>query len=44
MDYEGALGEGPNTCGLEEEAASRLKLHAWTAHQCLDDQWLRICL
>ena len=41
---ESALGGGPNACGLEEEAAGRLKLHAWTAYQCLDHQRLCICL
>ncbi len=41
---ESALGGGTNACGLEEEAAGRLQLHAWTAYQCLDGQWLRICL
>ena len=39
---ESALGGGPNACGLEEEAAGRLKLHAWTAYQCLDGQ--RLCI
>jgi len=41
---ESALGGGTNACGLEEEAAGRLKLHARTAHQCLDRQQLCICL
>lgn len=41
---ESALRGGSHARGLEEEAAGRLKLHAGTAHLCLDHQRLCICL